>query len=42
VFELAKDPWTKSVSYPIRASRQWKQVFVPFVSAEDYAANEAH
>ncbi len=42
VFELAKDPWTKSVSYPIRASRQWKQVFVPFVSAEDYAAGEAH
>jgi endo-1,4-beta-xylanase len=42
VFELAKDPWTKSVSYPIRASRQWKQVFVPFAAAEDYDAGEAH
>jgi len=42
VFELAKDPWTKSVSYPIRASRQWKEVHVPFAVAEDYAAGEAH
>ena len=41
VFELGKDPWTKSVSYPVRASRDWKKVYVPFTAAESYAAGEA-
>jgi endo-1,4-beta-xylanase len=41
VFELARDPWTKSVSYPIRASRDWKKVYVPFVAQESYGAGEA-
>ncbi len=42
VFELAKDPWTKSVSFPVRASRQWKKVTVPFAAEESYAPGEAH
>lgn len=42
VFELAKDPWTKSVSYPVRASREWKKINVPFAAAESYAPGEAH
>ncbi len=42
VFELAKDPWTKSVSYPARASREWKKIHVPFAAAESYGAGEAH
>lgn len=41
VFELAKDPWTKSVSEPVRASREWKQFLVGFTAAENYAAGEA-
>lgn len=42
VFELAKDPWTKSVSYPVRASREWKKIQVPFAAAESYAPGQAH
>jgi GH35 family endo-1,4-beta-xylanase len=42
VFELAKDPWTKSVSFPVRASREWKKIHVPFAAAESYAPGEAH
>lgn len=41
VFELARDPWTKSVSHPVRNSREWKKFFVPFKAEEDYAAGEA-
>jgi GH35 family endo-1,4-beta-xylanase len=41
VFELGKDPWTKSVTYPLRASRDWKQVHVPFVALGSHPAGEA-
>lgn len=41
VFELARDPWTKSVTYPIRASRDWKEVYVPFVAQDSFGAGEA-
>lgn len=41
VFELAKDPWTKSTSYPVRAARQWKKFHVPFVAEASYAPGEA-
>lgn len=41
VFELGKDPWTKSVTYPVRASRDWKKVYVPFTAKQSYAAGEA-
>ncbi|HET9932733.1 MAG TPA: endo-1,4-beta-xylanase [Polyangiaceae bacterium] len=42
VFERGADPWTKSASFEVRAGREWKKVFVPFVAAESYAAGEAH
>ena len=41
VFELARDPWTKSVSVSVRASRDWKQLHVPFVAKESYAPGDA-
>jgi endo-1,4-beta-xylanase len=41
VFELAKEPYTKSVTYPIQASRDWKQIYVPFVAGQSYAAGDA-
>jgi endo-1,4-beta-xylanase len=41
VMELARDPWTKSVSFPILASREWKKVTVPFVAAQAYGPGEA-
>jgi len=41
VFEQARPPWTKSVSYPVRAGREWRQVHVPFVAAIDYPAGQA-
>ncbi len=41
VFELGKDPYTKSVTYPLHASRDWKQIFVPFVAGQSYAAGDA-
>jgi GH35 family endo-1,4-beta-xylanase len=41
VFELAQDPYTKSVTYPLRASRDWKKIYVPFVAAQTYAPGSA-
>jgi GH35 family endo-1,4-beta-xylanase len=41
VFELAKDPYTKSVTYPLRASRDWKQINIPFVAGQNYAPGDA-
>jgi GH35 family endo-1,4-beta-xylanase len=41
VMELARDPWTKSVSHPVRAGREWKQIHVRFKAAQSYAPGEA-
>jgi GH35 family endo-1,4-beta-xylanase len=41
VFELARDPWTKSTSYPVKAAREWKKFYVPFVAEASYAPGEA-
>lgn len=41
VFELAKDPYTKSVTYGLRASRDWKEINIPFVAQESYAPGDA-
>src|SRR5688572_11201660 len=41
VFELARDPWTKSTSYPVRGAREWKKFHVPFVAESAYAPGEA-
>ncbi|HEX2730613.1 MAG TPA: endo-1,4-beta-xylanase [Polyangiaceae bacterium] len=40
VFELGRDPWTKSVTLGIQASSEWKEFTVPFVAEEDYGAGE--
>lgn len=42
VFERGAEPWTKSATFEVRAGREWKKVFVPFIAAESYAAGEAH
>ena len=41
VFELAREPWTKSVQYPVRAGREWRKFNVPFVSTGSYEAGTA-
>lgn len=41
VFELARPPWAKSASYPVRASREWKKVYVRFQAQQAYRAGEA-
>lgn len=41
VMELARSPWTKIVTHPVRASKDWKKVYVPFRSSESFKASEA-
>ncbi len=41
VFELAHEPWTKSVTFPVRAGRTWKKIFVPFQAVMSYPVGEA-
>jgi endo-1,4-beta-xylanase len=41
VFELAREPWTKSADYPAKAAREWKKFHVPFVADASYAPGEA-
>lgn len=41
VFELGQEPWTKSIDYPVRASKEWRLIHVPFVAAEDLAVGKA-
>jgi len=42
VFEKAGDPWTKSVTYSVRAGAKWRQYNIPFAAVESYAAGGAH
>jgi endo-1,4-beta-xylanase len=41
VFELGKDPYTKSVTYPLRASGDWKKIDVPFVAGQSFPPGDA-
>jgi len=41
VFELARPPWDKSASYPVRAGREWKKVTVPFEATQSFRIGEA-
>ena len=41
VFEKASEPYTKSVTYPIRLTPEWRKIHVRFVAGEDYAPGEA-
>jgi endo-1,4-beta-xylanase len=40
VFELARDPWTKSVTYPTRAGAQWKELHIPFIADGNFDPGE--
>jgi hypothetical protein len=42
VFELASEPYTKSVSYPVPLTKDWRKVYVRFRAAADYAPGQAH
>lgn len=41
VFELAGEPYTRSVSYPVPLTSEWRKVQVRFRAAGDYAAGGA-
>lgn len=41
VFELAQEPWTKSISYPVRAGKEWRKIHVPFKAVQSHRAGEA-
>ncbi len=36
VFELAQEPWAKSVSYPVTAGGVWREIHIPFPAASNY------
>jgi endo-1,4-beta-xylanase len=41
VMELSREPWSKAVSYPLRAASQWKKFFVRFKADRTYAPGDA-
>ncbi|HEY6725072.1 MAG TPA: glycoside hydrolase family 44 protein [Polyangiaceae bacterium] len=41
VFEKASEPYTKSITYPIRLTPEWRKIHVRFVAGEDYAPGQA-
>jgi mannan endo-1,4-beta-mannosidase len=41
VFETAGEPYTKSVTYPVPLTREWRKVQVRFTAAGDYSAGAA-
>lgn len=42
VFEEAKEPYDKSVTYNLQAGTNWREFHIPFVAKRRYAAGEAH
>lgn len=40
VFELGRDPWTKSVTLGLQAGAEWKEYLVPFIAEENYGPGE--
>lgn len=41
VMELARPPWSKSVTYPVRAGQNWTKIYVRFKAERGYSAGEA-
>jgi endo-1,4-beta-xylanase len=41
VFGLGSAPWTEWAAFQVRASRQWREVFVPFEVRQDVSPGEA-
>lgn len=42
VFEEAKEPYDKSVTYNLQAGADWREFHVPFLAKRAYAPTEAH
>jgi hypothetical protein len=42
VFEEAKSPYDKSVTYDIQAGPDWREVHVPFIAKRGFAPGDAH
>jgi len=42
VFELGRQPYTKSVEFPVTVGRQWQKFQVPFVSKGTYSPGQAN
>ena len=42
VFELGKDPYSKSVECPLSVGGQWRQFHIPFTAHMDLPAGQAH
>lgn len=42
VFEEAKAPYDKSVTYDVQAGPDWREIHVPFVAKRGFAAGDAH
>jgi hypothetical protein len=41
VFELAKDPYTKSIAYPVQVDADWRKVHARFVASDRYGPGQA-
>ena len=41
VFELGRDPYTKSANFPLLIGPQWQKFYIPFAAVGDYEAGEA-
>ncbi len=41
IFELGRQPYTKSAQHPVVAGRKWQRIGVPFVSRQGFAPGEA-
>lgn len=41
VLELAKDPWSKSVSHAVRVGREWQEIHIPFMAKQTFEAGQA-
>jgi hypothetical protein len=42
VFEEAKSPYDKSVTYDVQAGPDWREIHVPFVAKRGFAPGDAH
>jgi hypothetical protein len=41
VFEMSKEPYSKSISYPLQVGPNWREVKARFVANDDYQAGQA-
>ncbi len=41
VLELARDPWTKTISHAVRAGGQWQEIHIPFIATQEFEPGQA-